>query len=280
TVNSSLRVDKQSQMCDSTDKNCSRFTGYCSLKRKAAFTLAEVLITLGIIGVVAALTLPTLISNYQKRVYVNQLKKSISTLSQGFTLMMGQDGVTELKDTDAFSGIEGEGSCDHMNFLTDNCRSVREGLQRVFSGIQFAPCDGPYYKYLSGSFANTRPTSYTCINFPDGLQIMYYKFYKTPSCYGVYLKPPLGCVGEAIDIDINGPKNPNTFGRDVYRVLLADNGSVYVYGSQVASKILRYNPDYYYWQTTRDEFFKCTTSGFGYGGGCGGRVLEEDAMNY
>lgn len=44
---------------------------------KVAFTLAEVLITLGIIGVVAAMTLPTLIANYQKRQTVVQLKKSI-----------------------------------------------------------------------------------------------------------------------------------------------------------------------------------------------------------
>ena len=47
---------------------------HCDKLRRAAFTLAEVLITLGIIGVVAALTLPTLIQNHQKQVYVTQLK--------------------------------------------------------------------------------------------------------------------------------------------------------------------------------------------------------------
>lgn len=46
-------------------------------KFKNAFTLAEVLITLGIIGVVAAMTLPTLIANYQKQVYANGLKKEL-----------------------------------------------------------------------------------------------------------------------------------------------------------------------------------------------------------
>ena len=53
----------------------SRFTSHVSPKRKSAFTLAEVLITLGVIGVVAALTLPTLIANYQKKNLVTQLKK-------------------------------------------------------------------------------------------------------------------------------------------------------------------------------------------------------------
>ena len=45
------------------------------------FTLAEVLITLGIIGVVAAMTIPTLIANYQKKVLENQFKKGYSTLA-------------------------------------------------------------------------------------------------------------------------------------------------------------------------------------------------------
>ena len=38
------------------------------MKTKFGFTLAEVLITLGIIGVVAALTLPSLVTNYQKQI--------------------------------------------------------------------------------------------------------------------------------------------------------------------------------------------------------------------
>lgn len=58
------------------------FTG----QRKCAFTLAEVLITLGIIGVVAAMTLPALINNYKKAQTVSQLKASYSILSQAIKL--------------------------------------------------------------------------------------------------------------------------------------------------------------------------------------------------
>ena len=46
------------------------------MSKRIAFTLAEVLITLGIIGVVAALTIPTLIQKYEKQVYITQLKKA------------------------------------------------------------------------------------------------------------------------------------------------------------------------------------------------------------
>ena len=67
-----------------------------------AFTLAEVLITLAIIGVVAALTLPTMIANHQKKVYVVQLQKAISTLEQGFKMMMADDAVDNLEYTSVF----------------------------------------------------------------------------------------------------------------------------------------------------------------------------------
>ena len=50
--------------------------------RKSGFTLAEVLITLGIIGVVAAMTLPTVLNNIQNKQLETALKKSYSLLSQ------------------------------------------------------------------------------------------------------------------------------------------------------------------------------------------------------
>ena len=60
--------------------------------RFSAFTLAEVLVTLGIIGVVAAMTMPVLISNYQKSVLKNQAKKTYSMLSQALTLSVQNYG--------------------------------------------------------------------------------------------------------------------------------------------------------------------------------------------
>lgn len=49
-----------------------------------AFTLSETLITLGIIGVVAALTMPAVITNYQKKQTSAQLKKAYSTFAQAW----------------------------------------------------------------------------------------------------------------------------------------------------------------------------------------------------
>lgn len=58
------------------------------MKKRSGFTLAEVLITLGIIGVVAAMTIPTLIQNTNSAKFSAQFKKSVSTLSQA--AIMGQ----------------------------------------------------------------------------------------------------------------------------------------------------------------------------------------------
>lgn len=60
--------------------------------RKRAFTLAEVLITLGVIGVVAALTLPSLIQKSTEKETVVALKKFYSESSQAFSLAVEKDG--------------------------------------------------------------------------------------------------------------------------------------------------------------------------------------------
>lgn len=62
---------------------------------KKAFTLAEVLITLAIIGVVAAMTIPTLISKYQEKQTVTQLTKVYSILSQAWQLMQTEYGTID-----------------------------------------------------------------------------------------------------------------------------------------------------------------------------------------
>ena len=60
--------------------------------KKCAFTLAEVLITLGIIGVVAAITIPSLVTNYQKHVVETKLAKFNSTMNQAMRLSMVDNG--------------------------------------------------------------------------------------------------------------------------------------------------------------------------------------------
>ena len=61
-------------------------------RKYIAFTLAEVLITLGIIGVVAAMTLPVVIGNYQKKVTAAKVKKFYSMFNQAIKLSEIENG--------------------------------------------------------------------------------------------------------------------------------------------------------------------------------------------
>ena len=74
-------------------------------KNKTGFTLAEVLITLGIIGIVAAMTIPTLIAKYREIRTVSTLKETFSMLSQGLKLLEEQDeGKPEEWDIQRYDG--------------------------------------------------------------------------------------------------------------------------------------------------------------------------------
>ena len=77
-----------------TNKVNSLFTTHNSLKRPA-FTLAEVLITLGIIGVVAAMTMPALIANTKKSEISAKLKKFNTTMAQCVLLSEQDNGPAE-----------------------------------------------------------------------------------------------------------------------------------------------------------------------------------------
>lgn len=67
-------------------------------KIQVGFTLAEVLITLGIIGVVSAMTIPNLIAKYQKEQTVVKLKKAISILNQAYKLSYDDVGEPSSND--------------------------------------------------------------------------------------------------------------------------------------------------------------------------------------
>ena len=78
-------------------------------RNSKGFTLAEVLITLGIIGIVAAMTIPTLIANYQKKQTVTKLKQTYSMISQALTMAQSEHGDTT---TWALDGIIGADTSD------------------------------------------------------------------------------------------------------------------------------------------------------------------------
>ena len=80
------------KLCNFTLAEGATHVDTCDGKRKIAFTLAEVLITLGIIGVVAALTLPSIVHNVQKVVLKNQFKRAYSNFYNAIKYVQVQNG--------------------------------------------------------------------------------------------------------------------------------------------------------------------------------------------
>ena len=176
--------------------------------KKFAFTLAEVLITLGIIGVVAAMTLPTLLSNYRKNVAVTQLKKAYSEISQAMQLAESEHGFME--DW-------------HFENIEDSEYSAKKLETRINRGIYFAE------EYILKHLNVIRKCDYnsdSCWQNPKTMsgadttfQLASHSPYTfiTKSGYSAYVW--LANVGYhgGIAIDIDGPqKGSSVVGKDVF----------------------------------------------------------------
>ena len=218
---------------------------------KNGFTLAEVLITLAIIGVIGALTVPALIQNTQKQEYVSALKKAYSTLSQ----------VTQQIITDEGSAAEWESTDNIYTKYKEKLNTIKE----CGTGAGCWPQSSDY-KYLNGSAAGgwDIENSQRCgkIILADGASIAF--AYNTAECNSNWDNGGLQNFCGRIYIDVNGAKKPNQIGRDVFFFGIKKTG---IYPAGVDGAADR----------------TCSTSnaaGGKFGEGCAARVLSEGAMNY
>ena len=87
-------------------------------KKFFAFTLAEVLVTLGILGVVSAMTMPTLMSNHQKKVYAVEMNKVYNELQQAFMKYKNDQNAVTLSE----AGLTSQATVNQ--FLKDYFKTV------------------------------------------------------------------------------------------------------------------------------------------------------------
>ena len=91
------------------------------MTKRFGFTLAEVLITLGIIGVVAAMTIPTLIANTNGAKFRSQFKKSISTLNQAGLMAQAQYDFDYAGTSKACSATLATAAAEHPDSTMTMC---------------------------------------------------------------------------------------------------------------------------------------------------------------
>ena len=198
---------------------------YHRIKKSLGFTLAEVLITLGIIGVVAAMTLPSVILNYQKNVTVTQLKKAYTTISQAFMMAQSDYGDMSGWDYVGFDLDSSEVSGTLNNFANkylipyiqkvENCPSGTSG--RTKCSYEIYNRDGSVRRSAYQGSSN----DYRFI-MNDGMvvQLAYNNDGGTNDTGEVHYGSAL-----FIHIDINGKKGPNMVGRDFFYLILDTNAT-------------------------------------------------------
>lgn len=205
------------------------------MNKRFGFTLAEVLITLAIIGVVAAMTIPTLLQNQAKKQYVTQLKKAYTAFTQATQLVMIDEGVTKLADMN-FVEASSIISDAEFNKFADKFKTVKKCLQNdtkcdyrfnaqgginpdenidVVATHKFITADG----ILFGFVLDAAGMGYSC---------------KSGYSAGTYASTnkPLDTACMPIIIDVNGPKKPNRSGRDIFYFYILNDGNLYPVGGQ------------------------------------------------
>ena len=184
--------------------------------RKNALTFAVVLITLGVIGIVAAITLPTLISNHKDKEYSVKLKKIYSIMSTAFNSAINDNGTV---DTWGLTGSWNETE-ENQNIVIDKIAPYLKISSRCQTA---ANCSGISYetKYLDGS---DRSNVIPRVVLADGTVIntiyIAHSLCLTQRGEGPYLSNVCG----NFDVDLNGPKPPNTLGKDIFSFYYTKNG--------------------------------------------------------
>jgi len=194
-------------------------------KKKAAFTLAEVLITLGIIGVVAAMTIPNLIAEQQKRTTVTKLQRAISVLNQAYR--RAYDDVGEIS-AEEVNTIGGEAYIDKYWApylkIANRCKT--------YSDCGYSSLT-PFH-YSDGTAAGNRVQSI------DGFVVWFQTI--DGFVYSIYYYKTSGDVASFSYVDITGGNGPNTFGKDVFilsRVIDGEKGGLVLpYGYNYSSIIV------------------------------------------
>ena len=192
-------------------------------KSKLAFTLAEVLITLGIIGVVAAMTMPTVIKNYQKKQAATQMRKIYAVLENALAMAKAEHGEIMYWEgptgyiKDGYEGVEPFIEKYILPYIkhTSTCKGCEDYKITGLNGIDISTVSGlqgasPYQVFLpDGTILNINVHQKVR---PDDPSIMWR--------VGVYF-------------DINGKKKPNVMGKDVAALRIRQDFNYYdLWGAQ------------------------------------------------
>lgn len=246
---------------------------------KIAFTLSEVLLTISIIGIVASLTMPGLISNYKGKVYVTQMEKSISQFEQAMQNIMARHECTDIVCAGTFNGDVNDAGWNNQ-FEKEILKAIKivkiaKNGTAMASHIKSMPLKP---KTVFAEQVDWRSTEGFKFMTPDGAMYLI-----TPqNCIDVP-NPDLSTLKNIcaeLTIDVNSESYPNQYGRDLFKFVVGQNGHLYtLYGRDYANAVSGSTSGTNYWKTNDslcagDGLIKdapANVSGYG----CAARIMED-----
>lgn len=239
--------------------------------KESAFTLAEVLITLAVIGIVAAMTIPTLISNYQKTAYVTGIKKAYSQVNQALTMMTNDNGTPG--DLHASGLFASGGATSRLTLGAEFTKYLKIAKNCGTTGEGNCWADLTYYNFDSDAAGGTtnynQDGSYTFLT-ADGMSFSINNFandciYDRSTGYSGNLKEVCG----EVFIDTNGLKGPNCFGRDVFQFFISNGKGAMLYPRGGSDDVDRG------WNSFIPGWYCSETASNKSGMFCGGAIMEN-----
>lgn len=173
---------------------------------KKAFTLAEVFTTLAIVGVIASMTIPSLVQNNNKTQYVVGLKKAYSTMSQVVMRYKADHGMSL---DSAFANIAKK--CDSATGCLYNTE-----IKFLGGTVERANYDATHHGLYAKAILK------------DGLMIVFRN--DNGTCQTDSGDDPLNEICCIFFVDVNGAKPPNTRGREFFAFWMTKSG-IYPRGS-------------------------------------------------
>ena len=225
---------------------------------KKGFTLAEVLITLGVIGLVAALTLPSMYNNYQKALIGKTLARSVELVEQGM-LNIRQEAQLNNETGDTFETLSSIKKSDlglsGSSYITDS--NAFYNSTKSFLGIENSDYDVTNISAFAGNLDTNIKSLYTA-----------YKFNKLNAIVAFQNKTGTTTNNDSIIsrviIDANGAAKPNTFGKDVFIFGLTNSGTLIPAGTQKYADF-----------DSKIPADGCSGSSVGNGTACAARVMAD-----
>ncbi len=229
------------------------------MNHKKAFTLAEVLITLMLIGVIAALTIPLFVEEFQKNKWTVTFKRTFAETfnalgrvaleeecSKSLTCTHIFDDPDQTKSTEEFgkamtSVMATSRICGMENVNDENgcfTHAVRNGkgaseaqtlveTMHPGSDVNFSNQNQPFYTFITQRGVSYALFSFgtNCLNGAGDKDLWYNAYVKHPEEDGNQM---LSLCGFII-VDVNAKQPPNEWGRDVFGVWVTDRSIIGVY---------------------------------------------------